>query len=539
MTGVREQTDETLEDHAFIFELPHALHKKLPAMMVSKFVRNLKSCLEQQTVGGRIQAGCGCTGTGAWVKFMESNTRCWEERYGITAVPIDHALGAENVVPKQDFICKHCGIDVLLGDIKQFENARVSDVRTPEATRSLPSCTVFGAGYSCLDKSKQNSKRKNTSTQAVRNKRGSTGNTFAHAAAYIVKVRPKVSYLECVTEVENKDFFDEETGDWESDSDFIKETFERHHFTVICCVLSARERGSAKNRVRWWASIFDMPLPIAQELGLEATFHELLASLKLDPYPIDRFFLAEDVLATLTSSLPYRLDQPPPKKIRDELGWKLIHEMICLDKNLEWPRNLLFREEDPSTAAYSQFRIREGEVISIAIELFPLKPCLWHYFDANHTAERSFKLDKHGNPINADGSMRNPWQIVCPTLTSCTIIVCRKVEEDGTASMRRLHCLEALRLAGWDLCHFHEDGPFFQENQDTDLLTSFAGNMWTAFHFLPLHIASSGCVDWNRAIPLVDAWKQEQRKKKEEEARATKAEESSSEIESYSCDDSD
>ena len=99
--------------------------------------------------------------------------------------------------------------------------------------------------------------------------------------------------------------------------------------------------------------------------------------------------------------------------------------------------------------------------------------------------------------------------------------------------MKRLHCLEALRCAGWDV-GFFRDGPFFSPNQTTDLLSSFAGDMWTCFHSIPLHIAASGCVDWHNAQRLLELRKEEQRQKKEQMARAARAEDDSETNDSYS-----
>lgn len=73
------------------------------------------------------------------------------------------------------------------------------------------------------------------------------------------------------------------------------------------------------------------------------------------------------------------------------------------------------------------------------------------------------------------------------------------VTSDGKRIIRRIHGIEMLRFQGWDLTFFRDDNPFFDESQTPELFSSLAGNMWTIFHFAPLHTAAYGCVDWSVA----------------------------------------
>ena len=158
-------------------------------------------------------------------------------------------------------------------------------------------------------------------------------------------------------------------------------------------------------------------------------------------------------------------------------------------------------------------REREAELTAIANLLF--KPAMkekWEFFDANHTAERSLRLDKNGYPMNDNwNDLHNPWKLSVPTATANSHMVGRYQEANGSIRIRRFHGMEiqarccqiqnspqlessvsqilvigtsheapghrlhcprelggwlpgsvetALRMAGWDLCFFADDDPY-------------------------------------------------------------------------------
>ena len=72
-------------------------------------------------------------------------------------------------------------------------------------------------------------------------------------------------------------------------------------------------------------------------------------------------------------------------------------------------------------------------------------------------------------------------------------MACRVKTPDGTVEINKLNGLEAMRLIGWGLCHW-KDGtsPFASGKILPDLLSSMAGNAWSAFAFVPLAIAAFG-----------------------------------------------
>ena len=86
----------------------------------------------------------------------------------------------------------------------------------------LPGARQFGRCSSCIGKSKQNNNRAVAGKQAVRQGSGTTGKTFDGINAYVLRKRPLLTFLENIPGVEEKDFWDDEGGGWQSDSDCIK-----------------------------------------------------------------------------------------------------------------------------------------------------------------------------------------------------------------------------------------------------------------------------------------------------------------------------
>ena len=60
--------------------------------------------------------------------------------------------------------------------------------------------------------------------------------------------------------------------------------------------------------------------------------------------------------------------------------------------------------------------------------------------------------------------------------------------------VKKLHGLEAMRVIGWDLGHCKGKSLFESQDVTSDLLRNMAGNVWSAFTFIPLAIASFGAV---------------------------------------------
>ena len=164
-------------------------------------------------------------------------------------------------------------------------------------------------------------------------------------------------------------------------------------------MMNGAEHGAPMSRDRWWAVVIDLLPEVTLELGTESLFREILACLKTAKYDPEMFMLDSDVLERLHAALPYGCGRGPPKRFKEDNKWKMIHEKLCLMKNLVWPRLC----ESMGDVNYSGFREREAEVVNISDALFPnpAKLDVYYFFDANHTAERALASDRLA-PIDSE-----------------------------------------------------------------------------------------------------------------------------------------
>ena len=61
-----------------------------------------------------------------------------------------------------------------------------------------------------------------------------------------------------------------------------------------------------------------------------------------------------------------------------------------------------------------------------------------------------------------------------------------------------------MRLQGWDMAFWKDEASPFCADFTPDNLQAMAGNMWNAFSFTRIKIAACGCVDWAKAVKLME-----------------------------------
>ena len=173
----------------------------------------------------------------------------------------------------------------------------------------------------------------------------------------------------------------------------------------------------------------------------------------------------------------------------------------------------------PDTSTLSgrnTFREREAECVWAANHLFPTEQeGLWQFFDANMMWNRAFKYggQKGKDKLSDDASEKrfeeavpektapkvsSPWRTQIPTMSGGCVVCARCLMPDGTLTIRCLHGLEAMRVQGWDLANWRDGLSTCLEpqHQTNDMLQDFAGNMWSAFHFIPIFIAALAAMPW-------------------------------------------
>lgn len=175
--------------------------------------------------------------------------------------------------------------------------------------------------------------------------------------------------------------------------------------------------------------------------------------------------------------------EEPRSTSRTLTVWKPVHEQLYAVLGIQWPPMI------PETMV--GFTAREAEVVFVADHRWPATEVgVWEFFDANRSMERVFRWQPQQE---FDDRLVNPWKSHVPTLVGHSTMACRVKTPDGTVKIKKLHGLEAMRLIGWDLCHWKDGGsPFASGKILPDLLLSMAGNAWSAFAFVPLAMSAFG-----------------------------------------------
>ena len=172
-----------------------------------------------------------------------------------------------------------------------------------------------------------------------------------------------------------------------------------------------------------------------------------------------------------------------PRAEKEDLQWKPTHEKFFSLHNLVWP--------PPEAEKYVApgFCERQSEVVFAAVEVWPeIKVGRWMFFDTLMTMDRSF------NFTSKQGRLRCPWQEYPPTFTGQSAVLGRRLNLEGTTTMKRIHPLEGFTLNGmgmdlWDFNPLSDPATV-----SFDDLTSMVGNMWSMFHFIPLLLVSAASV---------------------------------------------
>ena len=283
-----------------------------------------------------------------------------------------------------------------------------------------------------------------------------------------------------------------------SDKDYIVEDFQSQGFTVIFVDFNCTDYGSPKECRRAWFLILDITREMADALGVEeaffAVFDSLLVEREIRP-PVTRFLLDESMHEKFMGFE----NSSSAKRVKANLEWELTHEKLFAEIGLTWPPHL-------AHLTAKGLSIREAEVAYLADHMFHCCGIGWQFFDASHSAERTFRLDKAPETPgqNVKHRMRIPWQRTVPTLTAQSVIVARYTHPGGPkpiTDLRRLHPIELFRLNLWDV-QMWATPPYEHGHITTEFLCDMAGNSSSLFAFVPLAVALFGCVPWSKVEDL-------------------------------------
>jgi hypothetical protein len=183
----------------------------------------------------------------------------------------------------------------------------------------------------------------------------------------------------------------------------------------------------------------------------------------------------------------------------------------------DWPAPL----KEVRTLQAAGFGLRSAEVIIACDRMWPL----WdsdgmalnerEFFDANMTLER---LTKYPPKSSQAADLRKPWKAFVPCCTGNTKMVMRYPGDHGVTLFRMLSPLDIFSLNGWGVTMFRQHESLSRTTQTPlsvgakhpghlkrSTFGHMAGNMWSAFHYVPVVMATFGAVDWAGCDPsLVD-----------------------------------
>ena len=466
-----------------LWSLIEKLHAGVPRTLRLRFQANVRESLRVMSVQGAIPTGSGCSGTGIALHGWRSLVLWWYEQLGTEVRDVREQIAAEKESGKQAFLDAQHDIVTLLGDVASLDSARVVDVRGGRP-KHLPECSLYGGGFSCESVCNQNNAR-GSNVGCVRANVGTTGETFHFIAKYVHRVRPKLTLLENVPALGVPYEVDQLPTD---DIEYIVTWFQERGFTCIHVEMSARDVGACKELIRLWFVIWYVPTFAAESLQVVDNFWSVFNALRLAPDESgspESYLFEDSVLLDYVKDEPYGLESPPHRRWKADLKWKDTHEELFSEARIAWP---------PYTSALVGLN-REGELVVLADELFPAPRPGWTFMDANHSAERTFRMTQTN--VRA-----NPWREHVPTCTGLSAIACRQTDEHGTVRLHRLHPLEVFAMNLWEHPHWR-GSPFQGEGVDAELLNDLAGNMWSLHHLVPLTMAACGAVPWSRVARIV------------------------------------
>jgi len=236
-----------------------------------------------------FECASGCSGTDIWLKGLAEMFDFWQSEFGFG--PGEDGLRslfvAENDPSRQNFLKEQFQISLLIADVEQFGNARCWNEIT-SASQHIPWPSVFGAGISCKPHSRENALRPKRQGEL------SARHTFQYVFAFLKKARPKISFLETVSDVE-QEVEDEDGAIGESDAQYMQRELEGAGFEVIRTTFSARLYGSPAERVRWWLVVFDLAPSVTPDVraSVREQFFTIFDNIKIpsEALPIEDMFL--------------------------------------------------------------------------------------------------------------------------------------------------------------------------------------------------------------------------------------------------------
>ena len=178
-------------------------YSKIPPSTLRRWHDQLQQFCVAVTNDSVVTVGSGCTGCDIFAHVIGLIVQHWRSNFDSQIGALQFVLHCEKHPEKPQFLAEEFDISLLVPDIEQFHDHKVQNVVTGQMDY-LPHTSIYvGGGFSCTDISKQNISRKNNKSNVAK-KTGTTGTTLEACPVYIIKAKPRMSWLECVPEMDQE-----------------------------------------------------------------------------------------------------------------------------------------------------------------------------------------------------------------------------------------------------------------------------------------------------------------------------------------------
>ena len=339
---------------------------------------------------------------------------------------------------------------------------------------------LFTAGFSCTGRSRLNNTRKDNADGIRLSKDDATSVTWCGVYEYLKRCFPKMVALENVVELDSKSSDDGSS----SDAEFIHGKMIEMGYVGTYLQIQANQYGSACSRNRLYFLYFHGPDADAGRVHL---LKQTISAIKLDfTIPPNSFLLPETDVAQWVSKL--QDEAVNPRRKRKVEKYEDEHCNIFNACGISWPPHCgIFNACGiPGDTFAESLRALSARRVECAIFCEAQWP-----FDAAALPEDGIEIFdinfSLGRLVGTDGHI-NPWKNVPGCLTGSGRYWMRHqvmgVRGKPVLVHRLLHGAEVFAFAGfhpkfygWKAVPDHED------IEESDLLSSFGGNAFSAFAF--------------------------------------------------------
>ena len=281
-----------------------------------------------------------------------------------------------------------------------------------------------------------------------------------------------------------------------SDSQHVQQRLQARGYWVTVATLYNGKLGAFVARDRWW--LVAIRGLIGDPDKIETYFHNILRACQVDE-PMFEHDVCIDFSSDIRERRAQRLGLPQlagtgerlsKRGDKEEPGWKDVHYDYFLKLGEVWPPTL---SEAPHLTL-DGVRARERQVVFLCDKIWPMPEEEEHeYLDVSPKIEMILQqcLSTDADTGNFE-TKKSPWKNSPRTIVGQTKLILRYRETDGgPVIVRAAEASEYMRLIGWDDLQWANPAPESLSQQDyTELTASFAGNAWSAFHWLPLRMAT-------------------------------------------------